>query len=364
MDEEQGVSGEASGVSAGAEPAMSKNAAKKLAKRQKYEATKLERRAAERLKKKANKRNKWATRHSSDTPDLESETKTGKRKADSEIKRKVFFNAKLVIDCGFEDLMNEKELSSFGQQLMYLYSANRHAQHPFSEIILTGNGEPSCLKYLSEDQHDAVPKVSNVKALAGSAETVQANIHESCIGQAMNGKLRGVWRRWKGVTIYEHGGLERLIRPQVADETSFEGSIPHQGADTPDVDSMQAAGRINVNDVVYLTADTDNVLTSLEEGTTYVIGGIVDKNRYKALCKTKAEHLRIRMAKLPLTPENLDAVEQKLTSSGETASGTYTGRKVLTVNQVVEILLGWTETGDWVEALCKSLPQRKYKKVE
>lgn len=344
MDEaaERRASASSSGPHAGAEPVLSKNAAKKLAKRQKYEATKLERRAAERLKKKANKRAKWTAQQASAA--LESGGKGSVRKTEVAPQPKAIFDAKLVIDCGFEDLMNDKELSSFGQQLMYLYSANRHAQRPFSELIFSGGGEPSCLSYLSEDQHEAVP----IKA---QTESAGANIHESRVGQAMNGKLRGVWKRWKGVTIYEHGGLERLLRGD---------AMPQQNADN----DKQAAGRIDLKDVVYLTADTDDVLTCLEAGTTYVIGGIVDKNRYKALCKTKAEHLRVRTAKLPLTPDNLDAVEQRLAASGETATGTYTGRKVLTVNQVVEILLGWTETGDWTEALYKSLPQRKYKKAD
>jgi tRNA (guanine9-N1)-methyltransferase len=33
--------------------------------------------------------------------------------------------------------------------------------------------------------------------------------------------------------------------------------------------------------VVYLTADADEELLELKEGETYVIGGIVDRNRYK-----------------------------------------------------------------------------------
>lgn len=65
----------------------------------------------------------------------------------------------------------------------------------------------------------------------------------------------------------------------------------------------------------YLTADSPNILADLDEDVTYVIGGIVDRNRYKNLTLNKAEELNIAHARLPLD----DFVKMS-------------SRKVLTVN--------------------------------
>eukprot|EP00835_Amoeboradix_gromovi_P002012 NODE_104_length_19952_cov_0.449000.p12 type:complete len:204 gc:universal NODE_104_length_19952_cov_0.449000:4610-3999(-) len=101
-----------------------------------------------------------------------------------------------------------------------------------------------------------------------------------------------------------------------------------------------------LENVVYLTADATETLESLDLSTTYVVGGIVDKNRHKNLCLEKANSLGMRTARLPLN-ENVN-----LSMSS-----------VLTVNQVVEILLQFYNTGNW-EFLNKSIPQRRQREVK
>jgi len=71
-----------------------------------------------------------------------------------------------------------------------------------------------------------------------------------------------------------------------------------------------------VNKIVYLSADSPNTITQLDPGTCYVLGGIVDKNRYPFLCQKKAEALGIETAQLPI---------------GEYIQ--MSSRRVLTVNQ-------------------------------
>ncbi|KAL7130466.1 hypothetical protein ABFS83_13G136300 [Erythranthe nasuta] len=94
--------------------------------------------------------------------------------------------------------------------------------------------------------------------------------------------------------------------------------------------------------LVYLTADSENVLDELDPKAIYIIGGLVDRNRWKGITMKKAEEQGIKTAKLPI------GTYLKMSSS-----------QVLTVNQVVEILLKYLETRDWKDAFFQVIPQRK-----
>ncbi|XP_050377582.1 tRNA (guanine(9)-N1)-methyltransferase [Argentina anserina] len=94
--------------------------------------------------------------------------------------------------------------------------------------------------------------------------------------------------------------------------------------------------------LVYLTADSENVVDELDRSKIYIIGGLVDRNRWKGITMKKAEEQGIQTAKLPI--------------------GKYLNMcssQVLTVNQVVEILLKFLETKDWGASFFQVIPQRK-----
>ena len=54
------------------------------------------------------------------------------------------------------------------------------------------------------------------------------------------------------------------------------------------------------DNLVYLTADSETVLDELDPTKVYIIGGLVDRNRWKGITMKKAEEQGILTAKLPI----------------------------------------------------------------
>jgi len=99
-------------------------------------------------------------------------------------------------------------------------------------------------------------------------------------------------------------------------------------------------------EIIYLSSESDNVLTTLKPNSTYIIGGLVDKNRHKGVCHKRAVERGIKTAKLPIG----EFLEMK-------------SRQVLVTNHVLDIMLKWLEFGDWGKAFMAVLPERKGAKL-
>eukprot|EP00731_Ephydatia_muelleri_P034609 Em0068g4a len=132
--------------------------------------------------------------------------------------------------------------------------------------------------------------------------------------------------------------------------TSFEGRMKemmdksHQYAEKWDVHVRKHnyLEEFDKKDIVFLAAESENVLTELDPAKVYIIGGLVDHNHHKGYCYQQALDKGISHAQLPI------ASYVQLNS-----------RAVLTVNHVFEILLAYVQNHDWKKAFTCVIPERK-----
>lgn len=235
----------------------------------------------------------------------------------------------IIIDCDFEQYMRDNELVSLAGQITRSYSMNRMGTYMAHIVVSSWGGK-----------------------LKERFETV----------------LKAHHHQWKGVSFVEgdfiEGGKKAwdIMNSPRGGQTcpalegkSVEDNAEAEASSKEDTEPVEALADENVksieqseipafstDSVVYLSADSPHTLDKLEPNTSYVIGGLVDRNREKFLCQRRAEEKGIRTAKLPI---------------GEYLQ--MSSRKVLATNHVVEIMSKWLETGDWAQAFMEVIPKRK-----
>ena len=215
-----------------------------------------------------------------------------------------------VIDCSYEHLMQQKEINSLSSQITRCYSDNHKAPFQAHLVVSSFTGK-------LKDRFDNV-LIGHHRGWKGTRLieddfTIAAKQSESLMRENGGGKLEGVFRSVLPDSAVQESAL---AEPSAICEKHGE--------------------------VVYLTSDSSHVLTSLKPYSTYIIGGLVDKNRYKGTCYKKALDKGLQTARLPI-----DEFMQ------------MDGRQVLTVNHVNEIMVKWLECGDWGKAFVEVIPQRK-----
>ncbi len=95
--------------------------------------------------------------------------------------------------------------------------------------------------------------------------------------------------------------------------------------------------------LVYLTADSRNVLRTFDHSKVYIIGALVDRSIQSGLSLANAKRLKLATARLPLD----EFLHWEL------------GAKNLTLDQMIRIMITLKDTGNWEEAL-KFVPKRKH----
>ncbi|XP_066517116.1 tRNA methyltransferase 10 homolog C [Hoplias malabaricus] len=95
--------------------------------------------------------------------------------------------------------------------------------------------------------------------------------------------------------------------------------------------------------LVYLTADSPNVLRTYDHSKVYIVGAMVDRSIQSGVSLANAKRMKLATARLPL----------------DEFLHWDSGAKNLTLDQMIRILMTAKETGSWEKAL-EFVPKRKH----
>lgn len=291
-------------------PPISKNKLKKLKRDQDWEANRSKRKEKRREKRIEKKQRNRAARQVSapiaptdEMPPHDHGQEKKIAEPSTSIRRQYTqLPITLILDCGFDNLMMDKELTSLGSQITRSYSDNHKA--PFQTHLA-------------------------ISSFGGHLK------------ERFEGLLAGHYRSWKNVRFLNCHFVQAAQQAKEWMKGEHGGKLA--GAIAKEDDSAQISHKEDeAGEVVYLTSDSPNTLTVLRPYSTYIIGGLVDRNRHKGLCYKRAMDSGMKTAKLPI--------------------GDYmqmTSRFVLATNHVADIMLRWLELGDWGKAFLQVVPKRK-----
>ena len=283
---------------------LSKSQLKKMRRREQWEAGREYRKVVRKQKNKERKERKRTERDEQASKLVEEDgDPSGELKPAMVITSKkakpTLLPVTLLIDCGFETLMGEREIVSLGSQITRCYAMNNQAPFRSHLIVSSFSGQ-----------------------LKNRFETVLTSQHKS----------------WKGVRFFD----EDFLRASEIAKEQMCGPMGGELAGSFSSSTKESDNPVEAGEVVYLTSESPDTLQELKPYSTYIIGGLVDRNRHKGICYKRAMDNGMKTAKLPI--------------------GQYmqmNSRYVLTTNHVVEIILEWLDCRDWGKAFMAVMPKRK-----
>ncbi|OII71267.1 uncharacterized protein cubi_01742 [Cryptosporidium ubiquitum] len=195
----------------------------------------------------------------------------------------------IVIDCDYDDKLSERNLKSLVVQLSISYSCIRKSKIPLKMII------------------------------CGVSQRLKQGLYKTLA------------ESWLGVEILNDKVDQVISNRFLNTDSNYE--------------------------IIYLSADSNNVLpykknqdeyeNSTDQGFNnkqiFIIGGIIDRNKYKNISKLRAEEFNIKTAKLPIIESGI----------------TLCSNQVLTINHVIECIVKYNETCNWYTTFDSVLPKRK-----
>ncbi|RMZ87607.1 hypothetical protein DV736_g5167, partial [Chaetothyriales sp. CBS 134916] len=328
-----------------ANSSLSKNQLKKIRRREEWEAGR-EYRKAKRKQKTAEKKE----RKKAEAREARRSSGGGQNSiSEPQRNRHTQLPITILVDCSFDSLMVEKEMVSLGSQLTRSYSDNHRAPFQAHLVVSSWGGN-------LKQRFDTVLNKHYLNWRRVRFEEDEFSIVAERAKQWMSdeygGKLDGVFHKYQSTTVEQmpvelnsenHSKEDAATDKKSASDDTLANGNSAQSEDPPagkaqrSSEVSDAADLRSKGEVIYLTSDSPYTLTELKPYSTYIVGGLVDKNRYKGICYKTACEKGIKTAKLPI---------------GEHMH--MQSRFVLATNHVVEIMIRWLECGDWGEAFMKT----------
>ncbi|KAI9868324.1 MAG: tRNA (guanine(9)-N(1))-methyltransferase [Trichoglossum hirsutum] len=305
---------------------MSKSQLKKERKKRKWEEGREERKAKRKVKQAEKRRRKYLEKDEESTAvastlggsidtNVDHTSDAISSSAPPTSRRPFLTPITFILDCGFDELMLDREVVSLANQVTRSYSENRRSTFRTQLVVSSFSGR------LRE-------RFETVLAKSYMGWTAARFVEDDFVAAAEQARS----------TMVDKMGGWSLHGPLARASVGAGGTITASNSES----APAATDKTTEGEIIYLTSDSEHTLTHLTPYSTYIIGGIVDRNRHKGLCYKRALDHGIRTAKLPIG-DYLD----------------MTSRFVLATNHVVEIMHRWLECGDWAEAFSKVIPKRK-----
>jgi len=313
---------------------------------------------------------------------------------------------RVCFDCSFEDKMSWKETNSLGLQLRYTYAVNRKSPMPVYIDVCGLNKGGNTRAHLEKVEGFPDRWVGRAfHCYEGGLEEVygQAVVASAGGSNAKNDDEKASSATGDGITAEnkvgekgdpngdkaknndanassnEKDGTTATNIEDMKDDPNGDNANTNDAKASSDIGDETTAenddecvkddpngNKANTNDsaeasypklppkhkFVYLTGDSPNTLSTLDNNTTYIIGGIVDRNRLKRAAIERAESISAKNPTLDVTTARLP-LDEHIDFKAST--------RILTCNHVFEILQKYREKGynDWKGAIMAVLPDRK-----
>ena len=174
---------------------------------------------------------------------------------------------RVAIDLSLDSYMSEREINKLGNQLAQIYAFNRRLTAPV-QLYFTGVRPKSQIG----ERYERFPEMRAWDLHWHAEDYFELFTTSTCSSTSCESS-----------SLADTSKAADSGSNSTADETLASTSAPRMTCKICANSSSPSAKSTPPTSIVYLTGDSDNLLTSIEPNTLFVFGGLVDHNRQRGL---------------------------------------------------------------------------------